>query len=165
MTWMLKKGVGFRSSLKLVLNILISSFSALSVGFQEEIICKGNFCVSQGLPVFLWEKLLKVLHCNKRKVFYCWLQRNKDPRRWQCRCVCQPRRGHSKNFEGYAWSLEPGARNLIDVRSFSLTQESLWKIIGEGIQPSARLDFLLIKQVGTRSIGAHSRVPISRAHC
>lgn len=52
-TWMLKKGGGSRSSLRLVLNSHVSSFSVLSLNFGSEIMCKGKCRVPWCLPVLL----------------------------------------------------------------------------------------------------------------
>jgi len=50
--------------------------------------------------------------------------------------------------------------NLVAVRSSSPTQEFLKKVSGEG-DPRARLDVLLIKQMGAESIAANCRVLLS----
>lgn len=66
---MLKKGGGFRSSLKLVVDILRSSFPALSVGLGKEIICKGKNRVPRGPGCTLVGEALKYYIVTRQRCF------------------------------------------------------------------------------------------------
>lgn len=59
MIWMLKKGGGFRLSLKLVVDIFRFFFFVLFVGLGKEIICKGKNRVFRGFGCILVGEVLK----------------------------------------------------------------------------------------------------------